>query len=474
MTQIPPDKNNEESFVMKMSKKMTRIAVVGNVDAGKSTLIGCLTSGMLDNGRGHCRSTIMKHQHEMDSGRTSSIGVHLLGYDENNCSITMPLQMKPTSESSKHQLKKKHSEDEIALESHHVVSLFDLAGHEKYLKTTISGISKGMIDYALVLVNSNHPPTHMTMEHISLCSSVGIPIIIVMTKIDSCPEHAMKRTKEDVFNILRSPGIQKKPFYVRNFDDVAIVVDKTSSLSPIINVSCVSGEGLSLLSQLIGSLPKRRRHHNKIDRPFEYLVEEIFNVPGTGTVVSGVVNAGMLQAGETVFVGPFPNHGRTTNGNTEFLRSTVKSIEISRVNVSSTVAGNSATLALSLTKEQRKMIRKGMVVLKEPGRTTDTFEAEMVLLKSAGVDGTTIREGYQTMLHILHIKQTAIMEEISIVSTSHLSTYEYDEGPVVVRPGSRAIFRFKFMKQKEYLRPGMRVLFRDGRVRGCGVITKVE
>jgi len=471
MTQTPPDKNNEESFVMKMSKKMTRIAVVGNVDAGKSTLIGCLTSGMLDDGKGQCRSTIMKHQHEMESGRTSSIGMHLLGYDENNCSITMPSQLKHTSESSKHQLRKKRSEDEIALVSHHAVSLFDLAGHEKYLKTTISGISKGMIDYALVLVNSNHPPTHMTMEHISLCSSVGIPIIIVMTKIDSCPGHALKRTKEEVFNILRSPGIQKKPFYVRKFDDIAIVADKTSSLSPIINVSCVSGEGLSLLSQLIGSLPKRRRHHNKIERPFEYLVEEIFNVPGTGTVTSGFVNAGMLQVGETVFVGPLPNQGSN-----EFLRSTVKSIEISRVNVASIVAGNSATLALSLTKEQRKMIRKGMVVLKEPNRTTDTFEAEMVLLKAAGMDGTTIREGYQTMLHILHIKQTATIEEISIVSTSPLSTNcnEYDEGSAVVRPGSRAIFRFKFIKQKEYLRQGMRVLFRDGRVRGCGVITKVE
>jgi len=389
----------------------------------------------------------------------------------------MPLQINGKSEISKHQSRKKRSEDEIALISHHVVSLFDLAGHEKYLKTTIAGISKGMIDYALVLVNSNHPPTHMTMEHISLCSSVGIPIIIVMTKIDSCPEHALKSTKEEVFNILRSPGIQKKPYYVYEYEDIAIVADKTSSLSPIINVSCVSGEGINLLSQLIGSLPKRRRHHNKVERPFEYLVEETFQVPGTGTVLSGFVNAGKLQVGELVYIGPYPNL-KTMNGSSEFLRITVKSIEISRVDVSSVVAGNSATLALSLTKEQRKMIRKGMIVLKAPSRTTDTFEAEMVLLKSAGVDGTTIREGYQTMLHILHIKQTANVEKISITSAdSSLCTqthYDHDEGSVVVRPGSRATFRFKFIKQKEYLRQGMRVLFRDGRVRGCGVVTKIE
>lgn len=32
-----------------------RVAVVGNVDSGKSTLVGVLTSGRLDNGRGLAR-----------------------------------------------------------------------------------------------------------------------------------------------------------------------------------------------------------------------------------------------------------------------------------------------------------------------------------------------------------------------------------------------------------------------------------
>ena len=32
-----------------------RVAVVGNLDAGKSTLLGVLTYGELDNGRGHAR-----------------------------------------------------------------------------------------------------------------------------------------------------------------------------------------------------------------------------------------------------------------------------------------------------------------------------------------------------------------------------------------------------------------------------------
>ena len=48
-------------------------AVCGPVDAGKSSLIGVLTSGELDNGRGQARSKILIHKHELDSGRTSNI-----------------------------------------------------------------------------------------------------------------------------------------------------------------------------------------------------------------------------------------------------------------------------------------------------------------------------------------------------------------------------------------------------------------
>lgn len=58
-----------------------RVAVVGNVDAGKSTLLGVLTHGELDNGRGHSRQKLFRHKHEMESGRTSSVGNDILGFD---------------------------------------------------------------------------------------------------------------------------------------------------------------------------------------------------------------------------------------------------------------------------------------------------------------------------------------------------------------------------------------------------------
>ncbi|KAL0177192.1 hypothetical protein M9458_026086, partial [Cirrhinus mrigala] len=58
-----------------------RVAVLGNVDSGKSTLLGVLTQGELDNGRGRARLNLFRHLHEIQTGRTSSISIEILGFD---------------------------------------------------------------------------------------------------------------------------------------------------------------------------------------------------------------------------------------------------------------------------------------------------------------------------------------------------------------------------------------------------------
>ena len=61
----------------------TRIAMIGNVDSGKSTLIGVLTNAQLDDGRGAARSMVLKHRHEQENGRTSAVTVEIMGYKGN-------------------------------------------------------------------------------------------------------------------------------------------------------------------------------------------------------------------------------------------------------------------------------------------------------------------------------------------------------------------------------------------------------
>ena len=49
-----------------------RIAVLGNVDSAKTTLVSTITNKILDDGRGFARGKVFKHKHEKDTGRLKS------------------------------------------------------------------------------------------------------------------------------------------------------------------------------------------------------------------------------------------------------------------------------------------------------------------------------------------------------------------------------------------------------------------
>ena len=128
------------------------VAVCGPVDAGKSSLIGVLTSGQLDDGRGDARLKILRHPHEQDSGRTSNISMNPIKYILKD---SKQLEIYNTKAKKNTEIKKLK---EISLLNdgnlkEKVISFMDLAGHEKYLKTTVFGVT-GMflIEVLLLLV----------------------------------------------------------------------------------------------------------------------------------------------------------------------------------------------------------------------------------------------------------------------------------------------------------------------------------
>ena len=83
---IPSAKPHRSSVLIKVRRKGAsrvpsvdlRIAISGSLDSGKSTLTAVLTHGrdgraLLDNGRGTARMSVLRHKHELESGRTSSL-----------------------------------------------------------------------------------------------------------------------------------------------------------------------------------------------------------------------------------------------------------------------------------------------------------------------------------------------------------------------------------------------------------------
>lgn len=119
---------------------------MGNVDAGKSTLLGVLTHGELDNGRGFARQKLFRHKHEIESGRTSSVGNDILGFDSEGNVVNKPDSHGGSLEWTK-----------ICEKSSKVITFIDLAGHEKYLKTTVFGMTGHLPDFCMLMVSVGFP-----------------------------------------------------------------------------------------------------------------------------------------------------------------------------------------------------------------------------------------------------------------------------------------------------------------------------
>lgn len=333
-----------------------RVAVVGNVDAGKSTMLGVLVKGNLDDGRGKARVNLFRHKHEIESGRTSSVGLEIMGFDSHG-------EIVGSSQG------RKMSWEDIGKRSSKVISFSDLAGHERYLRTTVFGMLSGSPHYCLLMVAANNGLIGMSKEHLGIALALNVPIMVIITKIDICPPQILQETISQLRKILKSAGAQKIPIFLDNMEETINTAGQMVSqrICPIFQVSNVTGENLDLVRTFLNILPHRVQYNP--EGPFEFLINDTFSVPHVGTVVSGVVKSGVIHAGDTVVVGP--------DSLGQFTTTTIKSIERKRVQVNACFAGQSGSFALK--RVRRKEVRKGMVVLRkmdQPPKVYREFVAE--------------------------------------------------------------------------------------------------
>merc|ERR1719510_1217207 len=410
-----------------------RCAVVGNVDAGKSTLLGVLTHGELDNGRGLARQRLFRHKHEAESGRTSSVGNDILGFDSTGSVVNQP----------------EHGNLDwvrVCEKSSKVITFIDLAGHEKYLKTTVFGMTGHAPDFGMLMIGSNAGVIGMTKEHLGLALALNVPVFVVVTKIDMCPPNVLQDTLKLLVKILRSAGCRKFPVLVKLADDVILAATKfvSEKLCPIFQVSNVTGENLDLLKMFMNLLSSRSP--NTDDKPAEFQIDDTYSVPGVGTVVSGTLLRGMIRLNDTLMMGP--------DALGHFHPIAIKSIHRKRMPVSEVRSGQTASF--SLKKIKRSQIRKGMVMVGaavEP-QCCYEFEGEILVLHHP----TTISTKYQAMVHCGSIRQTA-----SIIRMSS----------ECLRTGDKAQVLFRFVKHPEYLKEGQRLVFREGRTKAVGNVNKI-
>ena len=440
------DKDFKEDDIPSYLKEI-RLAVIGNVDSGKSTLVGCLTKGIKDDGRGYARKFVFNYQHETETGRTSSIAEEIIGIRDGKIVNAGRITEK-----------KNTSWKEIATQSEHVITFLDLCGHEKYLKTTMYGVSALMPHYAMILIGANMGVQRMTKEHIGIVISLGIPFFIVLTKIDIAPKEKKEKTITDITSRIKA-GFQKTILNVKSSSDATFAAQNVAdgNLIPIFQISTVTEEGMNDLKTFLSNLSPKFPNFTDFcilktpkDKT-EMLLDHAFNTK-FGCIHAGVVVSGKIEVNQKLLLGP------TSDG--EFKLVQIREIQFLRVSVNELCCGNSCSVRLKSLDKSFELttnnFRKGMVLLDPETKLEPTleFEVEALIVHHS----TTIKVGYQSVVHCHVIRQTCTIVKMD---------KEY------LRSGDRGIIRFKFMKKPEYMHVGDIILFREGKTRGKGKITKI-
>ena len=252
----------------------------------------------------------------------------------------------------------------------------DCPGHADFVKNMITGAAQ--MDGAILVVDASEGPMPQTKEHVLLARQVGVPAIVVyLNKVDLVDDPELLDLVEmevrDLLSKYEFPG------------------DKT----PVIRGSAkkaLAGEadGEKAIQELMDAidafipLPPR-----EVDKPFLMCIEDVFNIEGRGTVVTGRVERGELKRMDNVEIVGLKDTRQTVATDIEMFRKLLDSAK----------AGDNVGVLLRGTKKEE--VERGMVLAK-PGSITPHmhFKAEVyVLSKDEGGRHTPFFTNYRPQFY---------------------------------------------------------------------------
>ncbi|KXX78144.1 GTP-binding protein 2 [Madurella mycetomatis] len=350
-----------------LTSDQLRVTLTGPTTSGKSTLLGTLSTGTLDNGRGKGRLGLLKHLHEVASGITSSVTQELVGYNDGDI------------------INYAHSGVESWIDIHdftkdgRLVYLLDSAGHPRYRRTILRGIvgwaphwtllcigadsaeftsTTGATSSALDVLGNAGTGIDLASAHLDLCLRLRLPLVVVITKLDLANKQSISTTLSKILSSIKRAGRVPKMVKggpashadlnrVSDFDRESVkdvlgcmnASDDPFSFVPILLTSAVDGRGVGVLHALLQSLPlpSTPTSHDYIGAALNpeqpaclFHIEDKFSLPASyalatsdadqqtdhGTVVAGYLRFGSLSIGDKVVVGPFPSDEDDSHGTT--------------------------------------------------------------------------------------------------------------------------------------------------------------
>jgi elongation factor 1-alpha len=402
------------------------VGTAGHVDHGKSTLVGSLVTGQLDDGEGGTRGYLDVQPHEVERGLSADLSYAVYGFDGEG-----PLRM-----DNPH---RKTDRAGIVEEADRLVSFVDTVGHEPWLRTTIRGLVGQKLDYGLLTVAADDGPTKTTREHLGVLLATDLPTIVALTKTDMVDESRVEAVEGDVERLLREVGKTPLPIERHGTDVACEEIGET--VVPMLRTSAVTGDGLNVLDELFERLPKTGTRVG----PFSMYVDRTYNVTGVGAVASGTVRSGTVEAGDELLLGPFPDG--------DFREVEARSIEMHYHRVDRATAGRIVGIALKGVREID--VERGMALLPRDAEPTAVreFDAEVMVLNHP----TRIDSGYEPVVHLETVSEAA--------------AFYPDEGQLL--PGDTGTVQVRFKFRPYLVHEGQRFVFREGQSKGVGTVTDV-
>lgn len=354
------DVSNQDTGMSSASKEdysqteQIRISIAGPSTAGKSSLLGALTSSQLDNGRGKSRLSLLKHRHEISSGITSSVAQELIGYADDV----------PTS------VVNYASGNVAAWDDIHATSrggrlafVSDLPGSVRYLKSTLRGLVSWAPHYVMLCIpancggetsetetgNEQATEIDICLAYLELCLKLDVPFFIVITKLDIASRSGLRENLAKVLSALKTANRKPAMLPASPMGDKILNLQQISALDsksvrdmikvtngnwsctvPIVLSSAVDGSGIGKLHAFLRYLPlpsmPRQRVLHLHKQPVSYQsssnvfdVDEVFAIPPSkvysmtsektnqesrGMVLCGLVRHGSISVGDEMAIGP--------------------------------------------------------------------------------------------------------------------------------------------------------------------------
>ncbi|MCP3887766.1 MAG: selenocysteine-specific translation elongation factor [Desulfobulbaceae bacterium] len=163
----------------------------------------------------------------------------------------------------------------------HRIGIVDVPGHEKFVKTMVSGVSG--IDILAFIVAADEGIMPQTVEHFEICRLMGVEQgIVVVTKKDMVDPDWLELVNEEIVEFCEGSFLEN---------------------APVINVSSTTGEGIDLVRDEIDRLVKKHNFH-EVFGPFRLSIDRIFAMKGFGSVVTGTSISGRTNVGDEMRLYP--------------------------------------------------------------------------------------------------------------------------------------------------------------------------